>query len=180
MRVRLKWLGASVLALALVIAPWTVYNAKRFEHPVFLSAQAGPLLSAANCDSTYYGALRGYFDIKCTSSAEAEERVDPNADESVTDLANRRAAWKYVKKHLSKVPEVEAVRVLRTLGLYKPATYVRQDTFFEGRGWIIAWSALYSFYAIALSRGCRPYSFSAGDVIAYRSIRSSRRSARPS
>ena len=62
---RCRWLGASVAAAVIVIAPWTIYNSTRFAHPVLLSAQFDPLLASANCDSTYYGDLQGYFDINC-------------------------------------------------------------------------------------------------------------------
>ena len=72
---RLRWLGASVLAAAVVLAPWTIYNTTRFVHPVLLSAQFAPLLASANCDSTYYGPLQGYFDIQC-AAAIAQEGPD--------------------------------------------------------------------------------------------------------
>jgi 4-amino-4-deoxy-L-arabinose transferase-like glycosyltransferase len=150
LRVRLRRLGGGVLASLVVIAPWAIYNATRFTHPVYLSAQIGPLLSAANCDSTYYGGLRGYFDIRCTTAADKAAGITARDDESVEDLANRRAAVKYIRKHLSKVPEVEGVRLLRIVGLYKPSLYVHADALIEGRELWISWAALWSFYALAL------------------------------
>jgi len=64
-RTRVRWLGASILAAAIVLAPWTIYNTTRFVHPILLSAQVDPLLASANCHSTYYGDFQGYFDIQC-------------------------------------------------------------------------------------------------------------------
>ncbi len=55
-RQRAALLSVVVTASLLVMAPWIVYNVSRFHHPVFLSTGSGILLSAANCDETYYGA----------------------------------------------------------------------------------------------------------------------------
>ena len=44
-RRRLQWLGASVLATLVVIAPWVGYNLTRFHHPVYLSSQFEVLLA---------------------------------------------------------------------------------------------------------------------------------------
>ncbi len=41
-REKLQWLGASVLAAAIVIAPWTIYNSTRFVHPILLERAVRP------------------------------------------------------------------------------------------------------------------------------------------
>jgi hypothetical protein len=141
-------LAAGLVAAFAVIAPWAGYNATRFEHPVFLSAQIGPLLSAANCDSTYYGVFRAYFDITCTMEAERRAGITGEDDQSETDLANRREAWRYIRGHLGKVPDVEAVRLLRIAGLYHPTGYVTIDSYVEGRERWTAWAGLASLWVI--------------------------------
>jgi 4-amino-4-deoxy-L-arabinose transferase-like glycosyltransferase len=148
---RLRWLGVSVVAAAIVIAPWTIYNATRFVHPILLSAQFDPLLASANCDSVYYGDLQGYFDIQCAVAIAKKEGLTLRDDESQEDAVYRRAALAYVRGNLSRVPVVEGVRLLRIVGLYKPSLYVRADWYVEGRDPIwISWAALYSFWALAL------------------------------
>ncbi len=62
-----------------------------------------------------------------------------------------RAAVDYVEGNLSRLPKVEAVRLLRIVGLYKTSLNVNVDTYVEGRSphWI-AQSALESFWLLAL------------------------------
>jgi hypothetical protein len=150
LRSRVWLVGVGVTAALLVIAPWSIYNLTRFKHPVLLSSQIGPLLSAANCDSTYTGPLRGYFDIQCTQAVDARAGLAKGGDESVEDLVNRRAALKYIRAHLDRLPDVEGVRLLRIVGLYHPKKYVQMDSFLEGRELWISWAGLYSFYAVAI------------------------------
>lgn len=148
-RVRLAWFAAAALATALVISPWSIYNATRFEHPVILSAQMGALLSAANCDSTYYGGFQGFFDIDCTRQVD-RRKLAPHDDESVQDAVNRRAALEYIRGHLSRLPTVERIRLQRLVGLYHPSFYVREDTWLDGRDLWVSWAGLWSFYGLAL------------------------------
>ncbi len=150
-RDRLKWCAASIGMCLLVIAPWSIYNQTRFTHPVILSAQLGPLLSSANCDSTYYGGLKGYFDIQCTTAVDEREGVTPDDDESVEDSVNRRAALDYVRGHLSRLPYVESVRLLRINGLYRTDFYVHMDTLLEGRELWISRAALWSYWVLAVA-----------------------------
>jgi 4-amino-4-deoxy-L-arabinose transferase-like glycosyltransferase len=150
-RARLRWLGASILAAAIVLAPWTIYNTTRFVHPILLSAQVDPLLASANCHSTYYGDLQGYFDIQCAAAIAKKHGLTLADDESEENVVYRREAFAYVRAHLSRLPAVEGVRLLRILGLYRTALYVNADAYIEGRSPVwISWAALYSFWVLAL------------------------------
>lgn len=155
-RQKLQWLGASVAAAVIVLAPWTIYNTARFVHPVLLSAQFDPLLASANCDSVYYGPLQGYFDIQCAIKIAAKDGLDypnglPRYDESQEDVVYRREALAYIRKNMSALPDVERVRLLRIVGLYKTSQYVNADAYIEGRNPVwIAWAGLYSFWGLAL------------------------------
>ena len=150
------WLATSVATALLVIAPWTIYNSTRFVHPVLLSAQFDPLLASANCDSTYYGDLQGYFDINCAIAIANTEGLNfpdgrPRYDESQEDIVYHRAAVDYVRGHVSRLPVVGAVRLLRIAGLYKTSLYVHADWYVEGRRpYWITWSGLYTFWLLAL------------------------------
>lgn len=150
-RRRTGWLAASVAAALIVIAPWTIYNSTRFAHPVLISAQFDPLLSSANCDTTYYGELQGYFDINCSIAIADKAGLTLKDDESQEDVVYHRAAVDYIKGNLSRLPTVEAVRLLRIVGLYQPSRYVHADWYVEGRRpYWITWSGLYSFWVMAL------------------------------
>jgi 4-amino-4-deoxy-L-arabinose transferase-like glycosyltransferase len=149
-RDRLRWIAAGAGAAVLVIAPWSVYNVTRFERPVLLSAQMGPLLAAANCDSTYYGPFNGYYDINCNREVNRREGITLADDQSVEDAVNRREALEYVRGHLGKLPYVAGVRLARMLGLYRTSLYVHVDSMVEGRELWISWAALWSFYGLTL------------------------------
>jgi 4-amino-4-deoxy-L-arabinose transferase-like glycosyltransferase len=172
-RGRVRWLGASVLAAAIVLAPWTMYNTTRFVHPVLLSAQVDPLLASANCHSTYYGELQGYFDIQCAARIAKEHGLTLKDDESQENVVYRREALEYVRSHLSRLPAVEGVRLLRIVGLYRTELYVNADAYIEGRNPVwISWAALYSFWVLALLA-------IAGVVGRRRSTRGRRRASTP-
>ncbi len=147
---RLGLLGAGVAAAVVVIAPWAIYNSTRFVHPEVLSAQSGPLLAAANCDSTYYGPLQGYFDIQCNVAVDKAAGVGPNDDESQADQVDRKAAFHYIRTHLGRLPTVERIRMQRLVGLYHTSLYVHMDNLIEGRELWISWVGLYSFWLLAL------------------------------
>jgi 4-amino-4-deoxy-L-arabinose transferase-like glycosyltransferase len=146
-----QWFGASVLATVIVLAPWTIYNTTRFAHPILLSAQIDQLLAAANCDSVYYGEFQGYFNIQCALAIRQKDHITDADDESQENIVYRREAVDYVGGHLSHLPTVEAVRLLRIVGLYKTGLYVRADWYVEGRRpYWITWSGLYSFWVLSL------------------------------
>jgi 4-amino-4-deoxy-L-arabinose transferase-like glycosyltransferase len=148
---RLRWIGAALVAAALLVAPWTIYNTTRFAKPILLSAQIDPLLASANCDSTYYGRLQGYFDIQCATAIYNEQGITPADDESEESVIYRREALDYIRGHLSRLPAVEGVRLLRIVGLYKTDLYVHADAYIEGRNPVwISWAALYTFWFLAL------------------------------
>jgi 4-amino-4-deoxy-L-arabinose transferase-like glycosyltransferase len=172
-RARLRWLGGSVLAAAIVLAPWTIYNTTRFVHPILLSAQVDPLLASANCHSTYYGELQGYFDIQCAARIAKEHGLTLKDDESQENVVYRREALAYVRSHLGRLPTVEAVRLLRIAGLYRTELYVNADAYIEGRNPVwISWAALYSFWVLALLA-------ITGVVVRRRSTRRRRRASPP-
>jgi 4-amino-4-deoxy-L-arabinose transferase-like glycosyltransferase len=77
---------AACLGGALLMAPWTLYNLTRFDHPVVLSNAAGSVLMVANCDSTvpagepeagtyrgtFHGTYVGYWSIFCAGDLDAK------------------------------------------------------------------------------------------------------------
>jgi 4-amino-4-deoxy-L-arabinose transferase-like glycosyltransferase len=72
-RLRLAFVACAIGGV--VLAPWLLYNATRFDHPVTMSNGIGSVLMVANCDytdpqtgefiSTYKGTYAGYWSISC-------------------------------------------------------------------------------------------------------------------
>lgn len=112
--------GAVVVVL---VGPWVAYNAGRFDRPVILSTGAGGLLSSSNCDATYHGAGLGGWAYLCA------EGLPPRLprDESRGDELTRRLALEYASDHADRLPVVLTVRLLRTFGMWKPATLAGDD-----------------------------------------------------
>src|SRR5438552_3798799 len=58
---------AAVGGTALVLTPWVVYNATRFEQPVLISTNLGYVVAGANCHKTFYGEQIGFWDVRCAA-----------------------------------------------------------------------------------------------------------------
>ncbi len=144
LRVRLA--GIVVLAAAIVIAPWVVYNLSRFEEPVYLSSGDGGALIGANCDKTYAGSQLGYWYGYCF----ALEIPDPG-EPSVYNRQRRDRALEYARDHAGRLPVVFAARVGRLWGVYRPfqAAETSQG---EGKPKIVSlagWAASWVLIALA-------------------------------
>jgi hypothetical protein len=132
-----------------VVAPWVGYNLTRFREPVLLSAQSGALLASANCDTTYYGHLIGFFSVPC-ASAVARRDIRRGLDQSQQDRIYRREALEYARAHAERVPVVMATRAGRILGLFNPGQQADIDAFLGPYGIGLIRVALYSFQAVAV------------------------------
>lgn len=120
---RVRVLGACALVVAVLLAPWTIYNAGRFKHPVVLTTTFGTLLWSSNCDVTYYGPLTGGWGFLC-----AKHVPEPwPTDESVADPLFRRIGWRYIRDHADRLPVVLPLRVLRTFGFWHPDDLAKSD-----------------------------------------------------
>ena len=145
---KLKELAAAGVAAVIAMGPWIGFNLVRFEKPVFLSSGLEPTMLGANCDTTYYGNLTGYFSPDCTEKAAREyKRGD---DQSERNEISRRVVFDYISDHKARAPVVVFARWGRITGLYRPWNQVQLDRVIEGReGWA-ALASLFSFYAVAL------------------------------
>jgi 4-amino-4-deoxy-L-arabinose transferase-like glycosyltransferase len=134
----------------LVVAPWAGYNISRFKNPVFISSGLGVTLASANCNATYYGALEGYWDFNCASRAP----IDLSADESVQASQAQRYATKYIRSHEGRFVTVEAARLGRAFGFYRPGQQIHLDAGIETRPYHWALVGLGMYYGmVALSVG---------------------------
>ena len=115
---------AVVWAVALaVVAPWVVRNSTTYDQPMLVSTEDGPVIAGANCDLTYRGRDIGYWHSACVGL-----RAEPNP--AVRSDRLREQGLEYAREHAGRLPLVEAVRLLRTFGLWQP---VRHVYFAEGR-----------------------------------------------
>ena len=112
-RRRIRQLGAMVLAVGLVIAPWAVRNLVRLDRPVFLSVNGDEVIGIANCDDTYYGKLIGFWALECYKPMPPGNEVERGA-------AYRKRGIRYARDHVSRLPFVLLVREGRMWDIYRP------------------------------------------------------------
>jgi 4-amino-4-deoxy-L-arabinose transferase-like glycosyltransferase len=151
--------GIGVVVLAL--APWTIRNAVRFDALVPVSNNSATLVDGANCDATYDGPFLGLWRETFSQFGDAaRERpqaeacfegfdiADPAFDEADVAGTHRSNGVRYAREHLSSLPQVMAVRALRTWGLYAPRQQVNFEAFegrpreWQMRGTILHWILL--------------------------------------
>jgi 4-amino-4-deoxy-L-arabinose transferase-like glycosyltransferase len=137
-RRRVAWLVAAGVACIVVISPWAIYNASRFEKPVPLSAGLGAAMLTGNCGPTYHGRLLGSFELGCIAFV---RDLDP--DPSVADGQYREQALDFMNDNRSRVPVVVAARVGRTFGFFRPA----QQMHFEAERGTALWVIRLAFVA---------------------------------
>jgi hypothetical protein len=120
---RLAYAGVIVGVALVTIAPWCVRNSLTMHRPLLVSTEDGPVIAGANCSFTYHGRDLGYWRSDC---------LPPGRDRNAAFRSERlrRAGLDYARDHLGRVPAVEGVRLLRTLGIWQPRRHV---FFAEGR-----------------------------------------------
>jgi 4-amino-4-deoxy-L-arabinose transferase-like glycosyltransferase len=115
---RLRLVGIAVLAAALALAPWTLYNMSRFQEFVPISHGDGGVIAGANCDRVYSGEGIGYWDGTCSFIVHPG---DPSADAAKL----RSQGIEYMRAHLGRLPLVVAARVTRVWGVFEPLKMLR-------------------------------------------------------
>jgi 4-amino-4-deoxy-L-arabinose transferase-like glycosyltransferase len=136
---------AVLAATIVVIAPWTIFNAVRFDRPVLLTTNEGPLWLGANCADSYYGQAVGGWSLFCVLDARIGENGEDPSERSATQ---RRLGLSYARDHVERIPIVIVARVGRTLDLYAVGNLVHGDVG-EERERVLAWAAVVSFWLMA-------------------------------
>jgi 4-amino-4-deoxy-L-arabinose transferase-like glycosyltransferase len=142
-RRRVAALAAAAAGCVLIIAPWTAYNLTRFDHPEFISSGLGPTLFVANCPSTWSGPKKGFWDYDCIIHAPL-----PPGDASSQDIAYRKQAVTFIKRHKGQLPGEVVARVGRVWGFYHPNQQLQYDTI-ETRELPLSRAGLLMFYVLA-------------------------------
>jgi hypothetical protein len=145
---RLAYAGATVAVALVTIAPWCVRNSLTMDRPLLVSTEDGPVIAGANCSPTYHGRDVGYWRSDC---------LPPGHDRNAAFRSERlrQAGSQYARDHLSRVPAVEGVRLLRTFGIWQPRRHV---FFAEGRvlpGRAFAVAAVWIVLALGLAGAWR-------------------------
>jgi 4-amino-4-deoxy-L-arabinose transferase-like glycosyltransferase len=134
-----------LLATALTVAPWVVYNAGRFEHTVLLSTNDGTTLLGANCPRTYEVDVGGW-DIRCLDAVPTNDTIDP----SLRSAERRDVALDYVRDHVGRVPVVVLARVGRALDVYGLGSLVALDRGEEKAEWVV-WAGIVCWWLLAIA-----------------------------
>jgi peptidoglycan/LPS O-acetylase OafA/YrhL len=137
---RIAFVGVVGLTAAVLIAPWTIRNLTTFEKPTLLSTNEGDVLAQANCDTTYYSHVIGFWYFDCGV-------VDVKGDESVASAARRDKGLDYIRAHQSRLPVVVAARVGRVWEVFRP--WQNADlSIIEGRDVDVARAGLFSYWVL--------------------------------
>ncbi len=114
-----RWAVVGVIGLGtvLVVGPWIAFNLSRFDEPTLISTNDGIALRGSNCGPVFSGRAIGLTDlIRCIP------RRQPPGDQSVVSRIYRQDAIDYVRDgHEARFVLVEAARIGRDWGLYRPA-----------------------------------------------------------
>jgi 4-amino-4-deoxy-L-arabinose transferase-like glycosyltransferase len=108
----------TVVACAVVIAPWTIRNVVTFDRPVLISSNSGASWIGTNCDATYYTNFIGSWNGGC------EFGRQPGEDEAGYAARETSVGQHYMIDHAGRVPAVLGVRFLRLLDVWNPAQSV--------------------------------------------------------
>ncbi len=147
-RERMRQLGAALVVVVAIIAPWVGYNLTRFHHPVYMSNGLGGVTLVGNCNDTYYGPYLGYWSPTCGGTL----ATDLSGDESDREARWREHGLHYLQTHLGRFPVVAAARAGRMWELF-PLTDPGQNTSLngalEGRGVGASQLAVWQYIVLA-------------------------------
>ena len=148
-KVELRTLGRVALALTttavLTVAPWTLFNLIRFEHPVLLTTNDGTTLLGAYCDETFDGPFRAGWFIGCVVDHPSwDDQLEP----SVRSGLQRDAAFDYLRDRAADLPAMAVRRVARTFDLYAIDDLIAQDVGEERERWAVR-TGIAAFWLLA-------------------------------
>ena len=121
-RARWPW---PALAGVVVLAPWTVYNAGRFDEPVLISTNDGLTLIGANCDRAVRRPGPRSVGHRLPAARLASPRPRPAGPVAWSTPTTATWPWSTPLDNLGDLPRVAAIRMARTWSLYDPASMIR-------------------------------------------------------
>ncbi|MFM2183360.1 MAG: hypothetical protein RJB61_1654 [Actinomycetota bacterium] len=130
---------------ALALAPWTIFNASRFEGRVLLTTNEGGTLLGSYCSDTFEGADIGGWSVLCLFR---DPDYKQDEEPSLRSERQRAMALEFAQDHVAELPVVVAARVARTLDLYGLSTLVAMDVGEERYEWA-SWAGIFAFWVLA-------------------------------
>jgi 4-amino-4-deoxy-L-arabinose transferase-like glycosyltransferase len=145
LRLRLIACCIVTISLLVVLSPWFIYNASRFETRVILSTNDGLAMVASNCDEAYSG---GSIGLTLLRSADCLPEA-PKGDQSVVAAEYRKTAVRYMSDHASRVPIVVLARFGRDWSVFRPTDMLSWNVS-EGRPRWVTSLGLAFYYPLLL------------------------------
>lgn len=144
---RIVFMGASVLTVAVVMAPWVMHNLGRFEEPVIVSTNGGSTMLAGNCaPETYGGEFLGSFHTVCNFRV---GKQNPSLDASQRDSKSREVALDNMRDNVRRLPVIVLARYGRLVGVFRPAQTVQIDADWLATARWPVWAWVTSFWILA-------------------------------
>jgi 4-amino-4-deoxy-L-arabinose transferase-like glycosyltransferase len=109
----LRSIAVALVALVVVLTPWTIRNWSTFDRLVLVSTNAGAVVGGANCQDTYYGANIGGWSILC-------DRPWPGHNEAEETSRQFKDGARFARHHVSRWPVVAAARLGRAFSFFQP------------------------------------------------------------
>jgi len=150
-RTRLSWITVAAAVCIAALAPWVGHNLARFDRPVLLSGQLESTLTVANCDTTYYGPLLGYWDYACGGRILDRRGVTTAQQDGTVEDVLLEETLDYMSEQRGRIPVVMAVRFARIVNLWSPTNAVDLDAGVDGHPVAVAWAAHVTFWPIAFA-----------------------------
>lgn len=116
---RLVHLMAAGLACVMVLAPWSLRNARSFDVFVPLSTNGNELFVYANCPPVYEGKFLGFWLFQCQEDIRAATG-EPPGDEAEKALHWRKIGLQYARDNADDLPRVLAARIGRQWDVFRP------------------------------------------------------------
>jgi 4-amino-4-deoxy-L-arabinose transferase-like glycosyltransferase len=114
--------AVAVVAVLAVVAPWVLRNQRELGTVTLATLDPATAIAGTNCDATYSGPLLGSWSFECTQRPDQATKTEVELSREL-----QRDGRAFVQGHLSRVPVVVAVRVLRLWGLYDPIEQSRHE-----------------------------------------------------
>ncbi|MEY2433509.1 MAG: hypothetical protein QOC92_3234 [Acidimicrobiaceae bacterium] len=149
-RERALQMAAALVACLVLVLPWVIFNATRFDGSVFLTTNFEYTIAATNCQDTWYGTRIGFWSADCSVQALASAGMTlQDGDQTQRAVVFRRAGFAYVRDHLGRLPVVMTARVLRMLNVWDPPEQIRLDHDIEGREYWMSAASVIGFFVLA-------------------------------
>jgi 4-amino-4-deoxy-L-arabinose transferase-like glycosyltransferase len=132
----LRAIVVTLVAVAVVLTPWTIRNYSTFDKLVLVSTNGGAVVGGANCQATYYGPNIGGWNILC-------DRPWPGHNEAEETSRQFRDGAHFARHHVRRLPVVAVARLGRAWSFFQPfQTNAGRSPGWQNAGVVIYWLLL--------------------------------------